>query len=505
MKHRAPAARRRAPEPPPRLAGSSAARGTPFLRLTVPDLVLTTAASALSIPADPRIFSFSPLPSWHTLSTWVTSAEVLTCVAAALAWILAFKLTGFHSGPQIRTPWSNPASFLVLGMSAWAIMHLSAFFLPDRINAPSLTALLLPLFLLALAHQIAHAINWILAPRYHRALLIAPRSSAVPLEELMNRHARHVGLKVVGLMKWDDHMPILRGHLEQHFEEIVEAMRDCGATTLVMTTSTASDPEDVQDLRWRLENTGLDLALVLEPTCLAPDLLHTKSAPGIMVAATTARRDRLDERLIRRTLDLAISSFLIVLLLPLWIALALIIKLEDRGPALFIQERVGRQGVTFPMLKFRTMATDAEARLADLLQQERLARVAARPDEDDPDTGILFKLEEDPRITRVGRFLRRTSLDELPQLFNVWVGHMSLVGPRPPLRREVESYSPRVMRKFNVRPGMTGLWQVSGRSDLPWREAVRLDLHYVEHRSIRMDLWILLRTFPAVFNRTGAY
>src|SRR5690606_20284119 len=144
------------------------------------------------------------------------------------------------------------------------------------------------------------------------------------------------------------------------------------------------------------------------------------------------------------------------------------------------------------MLKFRTMVPDAEQRLSALLE---------RNDGD----GVLFKLREDPRVTRIGRFLRRYSLDELPQLVNVLRGEMSLVGPRPPLRREVDEYDTDVHRRFAVLPGITGLWQVSGRSDLPWEEAVRLDIRYIERWSLLLDMLIVLRTVGAVLRKSGAY
>lgn len=173
--------------------------------------------------------------------------------------------------------------------------------------------------------------------------------------------------------------------------------------------------------------------------------------------------------------------------------IALIVRLDSSGAALFRQQRVGRYGDHFTMLKFRTMRPDSEALRAEL---EHLNQNS---------DGLLFKVRKDPRITRVGSFLRRSSLDELPQLINVARGHMSLVGPRPPLPEEVEEYTPDVKRRLLVKPGLTGLWQVSGRSDLPWDEAVRLDLGYVDNWSMGLDLSILARTGSAVVRGTGAY
>jgi lipopolysaccharide/colanic/teichoic acid biosynthesis glycosyltransferase len=174
------------------------------------------------------------------------------------------------------------------------------------------------------------------------------------------------------------------------------------------------------------------------------------------------------------------------------LAIAALVKLTSPGPVMFKQERVGRNGQTFRMWNFRSMYADAEQRRAELLAQNDL-------------DGVLFKMKEDPRVTRVGRFLRRWSLDELPNLVNVLVGDMSLVGPRPPLPAEVEEYEQDVKRRLLVRPGITGLWQISGRSNLPWEDAVRLDLYYVDNWSLTYDFMILWKTVFAVIRRHGAY
>ena len=177
---------------------------------------------------------------------------------------------------------------------------------------------------------------------------------------------------------------------------------------------------------------------------------------------------------------------------PVLAAIALAVRMSDGGPVIFRQTRVGLDGSTFTMLKFRSMHTDAEARLAELRAQN-------------PNVGMMFKLESDPRITPVGRFLRRFSLDELPQLFNVLGGTMSLVGPRPPLQSEVAVYEDHARRRLLVTPGLTGLWQVSGRSLLSWEETVRLDLRYVENWTLTLDLLIMWKTFFAVVAKRGAF
>ena len=195
----------------------------------------------------------------------------------------------------------------------------------------------------------------------------------------------------------------------------------------------------------------------------------------------------------KRVLDIAGAMLLVLLVLPVLALLALAIRLTSRGPALYRSIRVGRDGREFVFYKLRTMFVDADSRRDELHARNEVVG------------GVLFKIRNDPRVTPVGRILRRCSLDELPQLLNVLGGSMSLVGPRPPLPEEVRRYQPDVHRRLLVKPGLTGLWQVSGRSDLSWDESVRLDLHYVENWSLKMDITILARTVSAVIRSKGAY
>jgi exopolysaccharide biosynthesis polyprenyl glycosylphosphotransferase len=201
-------------------------------------------------------------------------------------------------------------------------------------------------------------------------------------------------------------------------------------------------------------------------------------------------------RFLKRVFDIVVSVVAIIALTPVWLIVPLVIKADDRGPVFFRQTRVGLDGREFRMWKFRSMRPDAE---------QVLARLKAELEERDAGNVVMFKMKDDPRVTRVGRFLRASSIDELPQLFNVLGGSMSLVGPRPPLPREVETYEARVTRKFLVKPGITGLWQVNGRSALSWEESVRLDLSYAENWSMMLDIQILFRTVKVVLKRDGAY
>jgi exopolysaccharide biosynthesis polyprenyl glycosylphosphotransferase len=198
-------------------------------------------------------------------------------------------------------------------------------------------------------------------------------------------------------------------------------------------------------------------------------------------------------RLLGKTaFDLLLGTVALLVAAPLMLLVALAIRLTSKGPALFRQTRVGVDGREFEMLKFRSMVVDAEARREDLLGLS-------------DGNGVLFKMRDDPRVTRVGRVIRRFSIDELPQLINVVKGEMSLVGPRPPLPEEVAGYSEDATRRLKVRPGVTGLWQVSGRSDLSWEESLRLDLRYTDNWSLTLDMQILWRTFRAIMRGSGAY
>ena len=195
---------------------------------------------------------------------------------------------------------------------------------------------------------------------------------------------------------------------------------------------------------------------------------------------------------LRRALDVVVSAAALLLLLPLLALIALCIRLDSPGPVLFVQKRVGRHGQEFPVFKFRSMFTDAEAHLHTVLDANER-------------TGPVFKMRQDPRITRIGRWLRRCSLDEVPQLMNVLKGDMSLVGPRPALPREVALYTLDQRVRLSVLPGLTGLWQVSGRATLSFEASVALDLLYVQRQSLWLNVVILARTIPAVLTGRGAY
>jgi exopolysaccharide biosynthesis polyprenyl glycosylphosphotransferase len=196
---------------------------------------------------------------------------------------------------------------------------------------------------------------------------------------------------------------------------------------------------------------------------------------------------------LKRALDILVSSVALLLLLPVFLGVAAAIRLESPGPIFFKQTRIGRWGTLFTMWKFRSMYVDAEERKAELMANNEMAG------------GVTFKMKDDPRVTKVGRLIRKTSIDELPQLWNVLIGEMSLVGPRPPVPSEVDQYSLSDRRRLEVIPGITCIWQVSGRSEIPFEQQVELDVQYIQSQSIWTDIKILLKTVPALLLGSGAY
>ncbi|WP_210479326.1 sugar transferase [Naasia sp. SYSU D00948] len=331
----------------------------------------------------------------------------------------------------------------------------------------------------------------------YRMLLVGSEASVRHLEQDLRRNPS-AGYRVVGACvlnaRGGGTLPGTDIPLWSDLGDISAIVEQSGADTVAVTSSDDLPPERVRELSWELEPGRRHLVVAPSLTDVAGPRVHARPVSGLPLLHVETPRYEGRPLYSKRVFDIVVSSALLVALAPLFLAIAIAIKATSSGPVLFSQLRVGKKGTEFRMLKFRSMVTDAEERLSAL-------QSAAR----DRGNEILFKMKDDPRVTPVGRILRRYSLDELPQLINVWRGEMSLVGPRPPLPREVERYEARVNRRFLVKPGITGLWQVSGRSDLSWEESVRLDLYYVENWSMTGDLAILWKTARAVVAPAGAY
>lgn len=265
-----------------------------------------------------------------------------------------------------------------------------------------------------------------------------------------------------------------------------------GADVVAVSGSDAITAEVVRRLGWELEPYGVDLMLTAELADVAGPRITITPAESVSLLHVDAPRFTGPKFAVKSVVDWTGAALITLAALPVLVIIAIAVRVTSRGPVLFRQERVGRNGRTFPMFKFRSMRDGADHEVQHLVEQNDGA-------------GPLFKMRDDPRVTSVGRVLRRYSLDELPQLFNVLRGDMSLVGPRPPLPREVQKYEKKVHRRLLVKPGLTGLWQVGGRSDLSWEEGVRLDVYYVENWTMFGDFLILARTARAVFSGSGAY
>jgi exopolysaccharide biosynthesis polyprenyl glycosylphosphotransferase len=328
-------------------------------------------------------------------------------------------------------------------------------------------------------------------------ILAGHRAAVAALDEQLQREA-YQGYRVIGCcLPEDQHsptvdafngLPILGG-----LHQVTDVVNQYQVDTVAVLPSQELDGPALRQLGWELENTSAELLVAPAITDVVGPRVHIRPVAGLPLLHLDRPELTGVRRLTKELFDRTAALFGVLLLSPILLAIAVAIRVTSRGPVLFRQERIGLSGETFTMLKFRSMVQNAD-RLVEQLQADR-----------ERDNDVLFKMKNDPRVTSVGRFIRRYSLDELPQLFNVLRGDMSLVGPRPPLQREVEKYGFDMRRRFLVKPGLTGLWQVSGRSDLSWDDSVRIDVRYVENWSLAFDLMILAKTVNAVLRGSGAY
>lgn len=272
-----------------------------------------------------------------------------------------------------------------------------------------------------------------------------------------------------------------------------DAILKANADTVALTTTDYLGPEGVRELSWDLHKLGVDLVITPGVIDVAGPRLTMRPVAGLPLIHVEKPQYSGTKKFQKLAFDFVMATCALLAAMPLMIVAAIAIKLTSKGPVFYRSERIGREGEPFEMIKFRTMVDGADRQVSGLLEANDCAG------------GVLFKMKEDPRITPVGRILRKYSVDELPQFFNVLRRDMSVVGPRPPLRREVDTYSDQVRRRLLVLPGITGLWQVSGRSDLSWDDAVRLDLSYVENWSITSDLVIAIKTIRTIATGSGAY
>src|SRR3954447_3830009 len=328
-----------------------------------------------------------------------------------------------------------------------------------------------------------------------KRVVVVGRGGAVL--EMIDRlgRAAHAGLQVVAACVTPDDQARVALAIQHPGSGLGDALAVAArmhADTIAVTSASETAAHYLRALSWQLEGTDLELLVAPGLVEVAGPRLHIRPLDGLPLLSVEQPRFEGWRRVVKAVLDRSAALAALVLLFPVLAVLALAVGLSSPGGVFYRQQRVGLNGRPFTMLKFRSMVSGADQQVAGL------------SDGNDAD-GLLFKMRQDPRVTPVGRWLRRLSLDELPQLVNVITGTMSLVGPRPPLPEEVARYDSSVSRRLLVKPGLTGLWQISGRSDLPWEEAVRLDLRYVENWSLALDVQILWKTARAVVTASGAY
>jgi exopolysaccharide biosynthesis polyprenyl glycosylphosphotransferase len=485
-----------------------------------------------------RRYVHSTEGSKEDVATWSSryarQALCVDFVAALLAGLLAFVIR--FRFPSVGNPWSTPyivGSLLlpVLWISALGLAHGYEQRLfgvgPEEFRRIlqagfSLTA---TVAIAAYATKTDIARGYVIAAlplttifglygRYHlrkrlhrrredgrymrRVVAVGHRAAVADLVRQLRRERYH-GMEIVAaclppmLAVGDDAVTEVEGvPVAGDFGKVGGVVSAIGACTVAVLACPELDGIALRRLAWQLEKDDVDL--VVAPALMEVAGPRTSIRPVAGLPLLHVEHPELSggRRLVKSAFDRVGAGIALIFLWPVLAAIAIAIHFDSRGPALFRQVRVGRDGREFTLLKFRTMVVDAEHRKAALVSHN---------DHD----GVLFKIRNDPRVTRTGAWLRRYSLDELPQLINVLRGDMSLVGPRPPLPEEVAQYGDDVRRRLVVRPGMTGLWQVSGRADLSWEESVRLDLRYVENWSLTLDLQILWKTWSAVARGSGAY
>jgi exopolysaccharide biosynthesis polyprenyl glycosylphosphotransferase len=462
-------------------------------QLVAIDLAAATTAVALAFPARSGFTNVG-----------LERADFIAATLLPPLWICASAL---NRGYDLRFVAVGSGEF---GNLARAFMHITVLtaFVSYAGNLNLARGLIVPALPLALLLSCAGRYAGRLRLRrmrrtgraLHRVLGVGTAGSILRLAASMQRDPT-AGLRIVGacLPEHELDSAAVRDDLAAaeigvcgSYAVVPRAVGLCAAGSVAVVAGDVGT-ELLRTISWGLERSEADLIVCTGLSEVVDRRVHVQSIAGLPLLRVDTPCFRGFRRVLKGGFDRAVAAVALVVLAPLMLAIAVLIRCTSPGPAFYRQRRIGRHGRPFRIFKFRTMQCGADDRLADLISRN------------EADGGLLFKIHDDPRVTRVGRVLRHYSLDELPQLFNVLTGSMSLVGPRPPLPVEVARYDGELSRRLLVKPGVTGLWQVSGRSDLPWEEAVRLDLHYVENWSLALDMAVLLKTPGAVVKAHGAY
>ncbi len=421
----------------------------------------------------------------------------LITLASTPVWLLLFSAYGLYEPRQVLSP-VNEFKAVFHGVVAGTVL----IFITDSLlelklaRGWALIALVSGLLVVGGERLLVRKVLHFMRRRGGdptRTLVLGANHEAKTVARTLEREA-WLGYRILGFV--DEVVPrgqeVVNGHVVLGAPtELNELVRRHNAN-LILVAASAIDAAKLNRLLWELQDEDVDLQITSGTIDLIASRVVVQSVAGVpllYVRRTGMNRTQLTAK---RTMDLVASALGLLILSPLLASIALWIKRDSPGAVFFKQIRVGRDGRLFTLWKFRTMVEDAEAQKAEL---EHLSE----------GPGLLFKLREDPRVTRPGRFLRRYSLDELPQLWNVLRGEMSLVGPRPAIPSEVEQYDDWVRNRLQVKPGVTGLWQVSGRTETTFADYIRYDLFYIQNWSLSLDLWILVRTLRAVLTAEGAH
>ena len=450
-------------------------------------IVLLVLGDALAV--------LTALLGWRLTAS--TPSELGVLATLPVLWVALMALTGWYA----RIPRMRPEPLLrnavLLGVGGWALNEAAGQPLgPDSLAVVATIAALATRLNRRLLDVWTRYRGIPFPGRTRRAVAVGHAGSARQLMEDIAR-SRDGDLTVCGVCMLDDEDADDAGlpaglPVAAELEHLLALVGFTGADTVIVLPCSHLDARTLRRIGWELEAEGTHLLLAPALTLVSAGRTGVTAAGGLPMISVHHARLRGPGRVAKEVWERTAAALALMVLAPTLAALMLAVRLDSSGPAIFRQTRVGKADRLFPMWKLRTMTVDAEQRRHELHHDNEV-------------DGNLFKIRQDPRVTRMGRFLRRTSLDELPQLVNVVRGHMSLVGPRPALPAEVAAYESEVRRRLVVKPGITGLWQVSGRSDLSWEETVRLDQSYVDNWSLRLDLAILVRTVRAVLGQKGAY
>jgi exopolysaccharide biosynthesis polyprenyl glycosylphosphotransferase len=425
-------------------------------------------------------------------SSITTSDYALLALVAVPLWLLVFARYGLYASRRITGRIQEFRAVFHAVALGTGLMTIGAYVF--ELDVARRWVLLTFVFALAFVGAEREGARWIFGQLRRRGrfmrevLVIGANSEGRAIADMLASNPG-LGYRVLGFV--DDDRPADNVSILGSTDETLDVVNKTGVTGVIIAT-TSLDLDTSNSLARELSDAGVHVELSSSLRDINSERLLVRPLGRFPVVYLEPVRRHGWRAAAKRTFDVVCAGTLLVLLMPLMVLVAIAIKIDSRGPILFKQRRVGKDGRMFTVLKFRTMSVDAEDRLAEL---------RAHNEADGP----LFKMRNDPRTTRLGRFLRRVSLDELPQLWNVLRNEMSMVGPRPALPSEVARWETRLRQRLRVKPGLTGMWQVNGRSNATFEAYTRLDLYYVDNWSLITDLGIILRTLPTLLRRNGAY